>query len=115
MQKFVLYIFTNASNARYHDELQVNRFKEAFAVVRKFLDHANSILAVEDPNKSAEQYEIQARLDKLKQLADQFQVFIILNIKRCHLFLWISLILSFLSPYLSLSLPLFLSLSHKYT
>ncbi|KAL8590281.1 hypothetical protein ACOMHN_006397 [Nucella lapillus] len=57
-----------------HDDLsQVNRFREAFAAVRKFLEHAGSILSIEDPNRTAEQPELQNRLDRLKDLSAQFQ------------------------------------------
>jgi hypothetical protein len=52
----------------------VNRFREAFAAVRKFLENAESVLSVEDPTKSCEQQELQTRLDQLKQLLTLFQV-----------------------------------------
>lgn len=59
------------------DFSQVVRFREAFAIVTEFLEHAQSVLLPEDPNKSAEQYVLKRRLDQLKQLSGQFQVKIV--------------------------------------
>ena len=58
-----------------HEDLsQVNRFREAFATVKTFLEHAGTVLSTEDPNKTAEQPDLQNRLDQLKELLTQFQV-----------------------------------------
>ena len=58
-----------------HEDLsQVNRFREAFAAVKTFLEHAETVLSMEDPNKTAEQPDLQNRLDQLKELLTQFQV-----------------------------------------
>ena len=58
-----------------HEDLsQVNRFREAFAAVKTFLEHAGSVLAAEDPSKTAEQPDLQNRLEQLKELLTQFQV-----------------------------------------
>ncbi|XP_076463745.1 nesprin-1-like isoform X2 [Babylonia areolata] len=57
-----------------HQDLsQINRFRQAFSAVRRFLEQAGAVLREEDPGRGAEQAVLQSRLDRLKQLSAQFQ------------------------------------------
>ncbi|ESO86158.1 hypothetical protein LOTGIDRAFT_129690, partial [Lottia gigantea] len=54
------------------DTSQLNNFHDAYDVIKTFLSHAESILAAEDPQKSADSFRLESRLDQLKVLQMQF-------------------------------------------
>ncbi|XP_046571092.1 nesprin-1-like isoform X2 [Haliotis rubra] len=54
------------------DLTSLEQFRDAFEVLRIFLDHAEVVLEQADPNKSSDEIDLRDRLNQLKDLQTQF-------------------------------------------
>lgn len=54
------------------DLTSLDQFRDAFEVLRIFLNHAETVLEQADPNKSSDEIDLRDRLNQLKDLQSQF-------------------------------------------
>ena len=65
-------LLSSQSDSLKQDISQLNHFREVFDFIHGFLNHADNVLRAEDPNKSADESDLQNRMDQLKDLLSQF-------------------------------------------